>query len=117
GRAYLYTSYADTGGTTIVNQVQQVYNGLGQLLTEYQAQSGSVNINTTRKVQYGYSFVGPSGYSYDSRLTTITYPSTTFPRLVYYNYNSGVDDRIGRVSSLYDQYSHVTLEAYAYLGL
>jgi len=116
GRAYLYTSYADTAGTTVVNQVKQVYNGLGQLLTEYQAPSGSVT-GSTRSVQYGYSFVGPSGFSYDSRLTTITYPSVTTPRIVDYIYNGGVDDHIGRVSSLYDQYSSTTLEAYAYLGL
>jgi len=111
GRAYLYTSYADTAGTTVVNQVKQVYNGLGQLLTEYQAQSGSVT-GSTRSVQYGYNFVGPFGFSYDSRLTSITYPSVTVQRLIYYNY-----DNIGRVASLYDQYSSTTLEAYAYLGL
>ncbi len=28
---YLMTSYADTAGTTIANQVENIYNGLGQL--------------------------------------------------------------------------------------
>src|SRR5207244_5162510 len=100
GRAYLYTSYSDTGGTTIVNQVQQVYNGLGQLITEYQSHSGAVNTSTTPKVQYGYSFVATSGGPNHSRLVSITYPNTATVRAVSYNYNSGVDDRISRVSSL-----------------
>ncbi len=43
GNAYLTTSYADTAGTTIVNQVEDVYNGLGQLTGEYQSHSGAVN--------------------------------------------------------------------------
>ena len=37
GLAYLYTSYADTAGTSIVNQVKNIYNGLGQLAFQYQA--------------------------------------------------------------------------------
>lgn len=112
GRPYLYTSYSDTGGTTIVNQVQQVYNGLGQLITEYQSHSGAVNTSTTPKVQYGYSFVATSGGPNHSRLVSMTYPNA---RVLNYNYNSGVDDRISRLSSLSD--SSATLESYAYLGL
>jgi RHS repeat-associated protein len=112
-RPYLYTSYSDTGGTTVVNQVQQVYNGLGQLITEYQSHSGAVNISTTPKVQYGYSFVATSGGPNHSRLVSITYPNTV--RALTFNYNSGVDDRISRVSSLLD--TSATLESYAYLGL
>jgi RHS repeat-associated protein len=112
GRPYLYTSYADTGGTTIVNQVQQVYNGLGQLITEYQSVSGAVNTSTTPKVEYAYSFVGTSGGPNHSRLVSMTYPNG---RVLSYNYNSGVDDRISRLSSLSD--SSATLEAYTYLGL
>src|SRR5262249_8406053 len=54
-RPYLYTSYNAVSGGSIVNQVQQVYNGLSQLITEYQANSGGVNINTTPKVQYAYN--------------------------------------------------------------
>ena len=37
GLAYLLTSYADTAGTQIVNQVENAYNGLGQLTQQYQA--------------------------------------------------------------------------------
>ena len=112
GRPYLYTSYADTGGTTIVNQVEQVYNGLGQLITEYQSVAGAVNTSTTPKVQYAYSFVATSGGPNHSRLVSMTYPNG---RILNYNYNAGVDDRISRLSSISD--SSATLEAYAYLGL
>jgi YD repeat-containing protein len=44
GNPYLFTSYADPAGTIIVNQVQEVYNGLGQLTAEYQPHSGPVVI-------------------------------------------------------------------------
>jgi hypothetical protein len=42
GRPYLYTSYDAATGGNVVNQVQQVYNGLGQLTKEYQSHSGVV---------------------------------------------------------------------------
>ena len=102
----------NTSGTTIVNQVEQLYNGLGQLITEYQSHSGAVNVSTTPKVQYAYSFVGTSGGPNHSRIISMTYPNG---RVLNYNYNSGVDDRISRLSSLSD--SSATLEAYSYLGL
>jgi len=37
GRPYQQTSYTDAAGTTIANQVQDAYDGFGQLTTEYQA--------------------------------------------------------------------------------
>lgn len=40
GNPYLFTSYSDTSGTTIVDQVQRSFNGLVQLTAEYQAHSG-----------------------------------------------------------------------------
>ena len=33
---YQQTSYSNSGGTTVVNQVQDAYNGLQQLVMEYQ---------------------------------------------------------------------------------
>jgi RHS repeat-associated protein len=112
GRPYLYTSYANTTGTTIVNQVEDIYNGLGQLITEYQSHAGAVNLSSTPNVQYAYSFVGTSGGPNHSRIISMTYPNG---RVLNYNYNAGVDDRISRLSSLSD--SSGTLEAYSYLGL
>ena len=66
GLAYLYTSYADTAGTQIVNQVENIYNGLGQLAFQYQAVTGAVDISTTPVVEYTYS--SPSN---GSRLTSM----------------------------------------------
>jgi len=109
-RPSVYTSYADAAGTTVVNQVQQIYNGLGQLITEYQSQSGAVNTSSTPKIQYAYSEM--AGGANHSRLTTMTYPNG---RVITYNYASGVDDAISRITSLSD--SSATLEAYSYLGL
>src|ERR1043166_2955750 len=73
GRAYLFTSYDSTTGGSIVNQVQDVFDGLGNLTTEYQSHSGAVNTSTTPKVQYGYTSIG----SGKSLLSTITYPNGT----------------------------------------
>jgi hypothetical protein len=49
-RPYLYTSYNAVSGGSVVNQVEDVYNGLGQLITEYQAASGAVNTSSTPSV-------------------------------------------------------------------
>jgi hypothetical protein len=48
----------------------------------------------------------------NSRLVSMTYPNG---RVVNYNYASGLDDRISRVTSISD--SSGTLEVYLYLGL
>jgi YD repeat-containing protein len=55
GRPYLFTSYSDLAGTATVNQVQRWFNGLGQLIKEYQAHTGAVNTGSTLNVQYAYS--------------------------------------------------------------
>jgi RHS repeat-associated protein len=93
-----------------VNQVQLAYNGLGQLVTEWQAVSGSVNTSTTPKVQYAYSEM--SGGANHSRQTSMTYPGGY---VLTSNYSSGLNSDISRLSSLSD--SSVTVEGYEYLGL
>jgi RHS repeat-associated protein len=110
GRPYLYTSYDATTGGNIVNQIEQVYNGLSQLITEYQSHAGAVDVSTTPKVQYSYSEM--AGGANHSRLTRMTYPNG---RTVHYNYAAGLDDRISRLSSISDNSG--TLESYLYLGL
>jgi len=72
-RPYLFTSYNAASGGSIVNQVQDVYNGLGQLITEYQSTSGAVNTGSTPKVQYSYNLM--AGGTNNSRLTSMTYPN------------------------------------------
>jgi RHS repeat-associated protein len=110
GNPYLVTSYSDTGGSTIVNQVQRAFNGLGQVITEYQAHSGAVNTSTTPSVQYAYGEM--SGGANSSRLNTIAYPGGN---ILNYNYNTGLDSTISRLSSLSE--NSVTLESYSYLGV
>jgi YD repeat-containing protein len=110
GNAYLFTSYADPAGTAIVNQVQRTFNALGQLTAEYQANNGAVNNATTPVVQYGYTEI--SGGQNNSRLVSKTYPNG---RVINYNYNTGLDSNISRLSSISD--SSGILQAYIYLGL
>ena len=111
GRPYLFTSYADVAGTTIVNQVQRSYNGLGQLTSEAQSNSGAVTSGTP-SVQYGYSFIATAGSPNNSRPVSITYPNG---RVINDNYATGVDNTLSRLTSISD--SSATLESYTYLGL
>ena len=110
GNAYLFTNYDAATGGSIVNQVQRGYNGLGQLTTEYQSHSGAVNTSTTPKVQYAYTEMA-SGANH-SRITSMTYPNG---KVLTYNYSTGLNDGISRLSSLSD--SSGSLETYDYLGL
>ncbi|MGH9205538.1 MAG: hypothetical protein ACRD1G_03105, partial [Acidimicrobiales bacterium] len=110
GNVFLTTSYSSTAGTTIVNQVEDLYNGYGQLTNQYQSHSGAVNTSSTPEVQYAY-VEGASGAN-NSRLMTITYPNG---RVLTYNYAAGVDNTISRLTSLSDPSG--TLESYKYLGL
>jgi len=116
GRPVLLTSYDAASGGNVVNQVQRVYNGLGQLITEYQAHGGTVNTSTSPKVQYAYGEM--SGSTNQSRLVSMTYPNG---RVVHYGYASGVDSSISRLSFLADDNGSggigTHLEEYQYLGL
>ncbi len=110
GRPYLFTSFNAASGGSIVNQVEDLFNGLGQLTTEYQSHSGAVNPSSTPSVQYAY--VDLAGGANNSRQTSMTYPNG---RVVNYVYNAGLDSSISRLSALSD--SSATLESYLYLGL
>ncbi|MBN8624754.1 MAG: RHS repeat protein, partial [Planctomycetes bacterium] len=111
GLPYQLTSYADTNGTTVVNQVQNQHNGFRQLATQYQAHDGAVITASTAKVQYGYA----DGSANTARPTTFTYPNG---RVLTYDYgtSSGDDDRLSRIESL-DDAGSVARVAYTYLGL
>jgi RHS repeat-associated protein len=110
GNAYLFTSYDAASGGNVVNQMQRSFNGLGQLIAEYQSHSGAVNTSTTPVVRYAYTEM--AGGVNNSRPISMTYPNG---RVLSYNYASGLDDRISRLTSISD--SSATLEAYTYLGL
>jgi len=109
GNPYLFTAYDASSGGNVVNQVKRDFNGLGQLTSEWQSHSGAVTGSSPR-IQYAYSEM-PSGANH-SRLTSVTYASGY---TVNYNYASGLDANISRLSSLSDASN--TLEAYSYLGL
>ena len=109
GNPYLLNSYDATTGGNVVNQVKREFNGLGQLITEWQSHSGAGS-GSTPKVQYAYSEM--AGGTNHSRPTSITYPNG---RVVSRNYDPGLDNDISRLSSLSD--GAVILEGYKYLGL
>ena len=109
GNVFQITSYDATTAGNVTSQIQRGYNGLGQLTTEFQATNGSVSTTTTPKVQYAYSEM-PSGANH-SRLTSITYPNG---RVMSYQYATGLNNNISRLSSIVD--GTTTLESYDYLG-
>jgi hypothetical protein len=76
---------------------------------KWQAHGGAVNKGTSPNVQYTYTEACTAN---NSRLTSITYPNG---RVINYNYASGVDDTISRLTSITD--GATTLESYTYLGL
>ena len=120
GLADTVTSFSSaTGGSAaLVNQVQNVYNGFGQLIQQYQSHSGTVitsGATATLSVSYGYSTdVSHTG----GRLISMTYPSGL---VLSYNYGStgSLNDVISRLDSMSEPSgnSTVTLESYKYLGL
>lgn len=106
-----------------VNQLQRVYNGLGQLTREYQAVSGAVNTGSTPYVEYTYSNTEGDTVNH-SRLKSIKYPNGRIVRYEYgatgYVLGSDVNDSISRLSFLADDSSGsigTYLEFYEYLGL
>src|SRR6266852_3450015 len=66
--------------------------------------------NVSPEVQYAYTEM--SGGVNNSRLSSLTYPNG---RVLSYNYTTGLDSNISRLSSLSD--TSATLESYTYLGL
>jgi RHS repeat-associated protein len=95
-----------------VNQVEDVYNGFGQLTKEYQEHSGAVNTGSSLYVGYDYDTTGAN----DSRLTAMIYPNG---RQLDYVYNSGLDSDISRIRALADDGGSDagTIQSYTYLGL
>ncbi|NLE38391.1 MAG: hypothetical protein GX621_10240, partial [Pirellulaceae bacterium] len=103
GRVETRTSFADTAGTTAVNQVKYAYNGWGLLAREYQEHDGSVDVNTPF-VQYVYE-TGTAGVSPVPakyvRLGQLVYPNG---REVNYDYGTtgAIDDIMSRLSAIED---------------
>src|SRR6202035_5326572 len=111
GLPFQQTSYSDSAMTTVENQIEDLYNGLGQIITQYQETSGAVNTGTSANVQWRYSFGSNS-----SRLVAMTYPNG---REEDYGYNAGIDATISRISTIVDYAGSDSgrVAAYTYLGV
>jgi YD repeat-containing protein len=111
-RPTLYSGEGPLNGVwQVLDQVRDVYNGFGQIITEYQAATGGVTASTP-SVQYVYD-----QSNNDSRLKYMVYPNG---RTEWYTYNNGVDNDTSRISVVSDGTSAgptQPLEQYSYLGL
>ncbi len=110
GNAATLTSYSDPKGKQIANQVVRTFNNLGELTNEYQSHSGQVNLGSTLKV--GYTYADPGTGNNGARQTGMVYPNG---RTLTFNYASGTDNNISRLTSISEGLN--TLESYQYLGL
>jgi YD repeat-containing protein len=111
GQLTLATSFGPGGPGGIVNQVKNVYDGLGNLVTQYQAQSAAANGSTpAAQYQYDTEYANSGNYS---DLTGVTYVGGT---QIEYGYDeSDLDDSISRIDSVSE--GSQTLETDEYLGL
>ena len=113
GRPTLISSFASPKaqqGETPVNQIKRAYAEFGQLADEWQAHTGSVNVETTPKVHFEYDG------DHAGQVVSMTYPNG---RELHYLYNgSALDGAIGRLSAISASASlNDALERYEYLGL
>jgi YD repeat-containing protein len=106
GQLAAATSYDGSGN--VLNQVQETYDGFGQLASDAQSHDGPV-------VSSGTSATPTVSYTYDAtkgdRITSMTYPDG---RTINYNYGTSLDDLTSRIASISD--SSGTIQSYAYQG-
>ena len=111
------TSYDNptVGQGAVINDVFDEYNEWGKLVKEYQAHDGEVDADHDGTPDAGVPYVGYnySGPDHGLRLESVRYPNG---RILDYLYDSGIDDVVGRVSSLADS-DETHLADYTYLGL
>jgi YD repeat-containing protein len=119
GRVRTVTSYGNTAGTVVSNQVYDRYDGWGNLAQEWQSHTGVVDTASTPSVQYVYDDGVAAGVANGEakyvRLTDVIYPNG---RDVQYGYGEGeagaIDDVMSRLATIGDQ--NGTYAAYTYLG-
>ena len=99
GMVQTVTTWDDprVGFGSVQNQVLNAYNDFGQQTASCQSHSGSANISTSPKVQYGYA----DGSANTIRMTGMTYPNG---RSVSMNYGTanGINDASSRIESMTD---------------
>ena len=99
GRVQTVTSYSTTDGTgTPVNQVEDSYDGWGNLAEEWQSHAGAVDTSDPPSVEYTYLDGPTTGVAGYLRLSQIAYPSAG--STVNYNYPAGVDAVMSRLVSI-----------------
>lgn len=103
------TSYSSPDGTAVVNQIENYYNSIQQLVTQFQEHNGAVNTSTSPQVDYSFA----DGTNNTVRPTGLVYPNG---RVLSYLY-AGDGDPLSRISSYLDVAGGTTLVQYAYLGL
>ena len=104
GRLIEATSYTDSGAVTVRDQVKLAYTPLWQIETVSQQYDGVVTASSPQ-VKYRYEDSAISGGSGNySRVSETIYPTdntgSSLDETVVYGYDSGIDDRISRVSSI-----------------
>jgi RHS repeat-associated protein len=113
GRVEYVTSYSNTAGSAVVNQVKYVYDAWGNVYREYEAHNGAVDANTPY-VQYTYADGATGGVAKYVRLSNVTYPDGIHQ--AGYSYAAGVDNIMSRLSSVDDGTIHSVFASYKYLG-
>ena len=103
---------------TVLNQVQDAYDGWGNLIEEWQAHDGAVDTQTTPGVQYVYDDGATDGVAKYLRLTDVIYPNGQDVQYHYGDPETDATDYVmSRLSSISDSESSATDAAYTYLGL
>ncbi|MCI0539757.1 MAG: transglycosylase SLT domain-containing protein [Verrucomicrobiales bacterium] len=108
---------ATVGSGTVLNEVQFAYDDFSQLIREFQEHSGVVNTANPGSLRLLYAYA--SGSANHVRPTSLRYPTPTSSnpttRLLSYDYASGADANLNRVSKLLDGAADRLV--YSYLGL
>lgn len=105
----------NSAAANVVNQVELVYNGFGQLTADRQEHGAAFVGTGTPKVEYAYA----DGSANHVRPTMVTYPNG---RKLHYTYGTAASaaDRLSRVDALKDDNGSgspgAALAAYTYLG-
>jgi RHS repeat-associated protein len=117
-RTLARTSYSDTGGTTVVNQVKNTYDSWGNVIKDEQEHVGAIVPGTTASYQVAYSDGGASGAGKYIRPVSVTYPNG---RQVFFNYPAAgaasVGDHLSRIDNVANDAAGTSMFAqYTYLG-
>ena len=107
-----------TENDVVIAENKYVYDDRDNLLHEYQAHGGHVVVGVSPRIDYGWAFSSASEGNYD-RLTSMTYPDplgSLAPRELAFNYGSGLDDALSRITSIHDSVENVNVAAYTYYG-